>query len=206
MKRFLVAFAVTALFAGVAFAQEADIGYYANEIGLYITETPADAADSQLTIGGFGLYSAFLVVSNPVDAGTGVPIENVGGFELTMLLPASIQFNAVNYPAGVLDLNPNPEHFYCSGSIPVGGGLCTLAEVVFLNFGDLTPGGVRIVPFDAGPQSIPGHMAITDADRAFALSTAFPMSGSYDDPVMGINMAVVPTEDVSWGEVKSLFQ
>lgn len=204
MKRFLVAFAVTALFAGAATAQI--VGEHANEIGLYITQTPTVLEDTQLSITGFGLYNVYMVLTNPVDEGSGDPIATVGGFEMTVVLPASVQFNGVSYPAGVLDLNSDPEHFYCSGAIPVAGGYCTLATLTLLNFGDLTPGGIMMIPYDAGAQSIPGHMAITDADNNFVLSTAFPVSGSYDDPVMGINMEVVPTEDVRWGDVKSLFK
>ena len=49
-------------------------------------------------------------------------------------------------------------------------------------------------------------MAITDADHEYALEPAYPSSGDYEMPIFGLNMGVVPEDDMSWGEVKSLYR
>jgi hypothetical protein len=63
-------------------------------------------------------------------------------------------------------------------------------------------------PVQDAPQSVPGEMAITDFNDDFSISVAYPVSGSHDLPVFGLftGGAVVPTEDASWGEVKSLYR
>lgn len=203
MKRFLVIFAVLSLTAGAAYAQFD----YANEIGIYTTATPTgDPADILIDAGGVGAggFDCFVIITNPTDEGTGNPIATLGGFEFSVTYPAGWNF-VVTLPAGVLDLDSAASHFYCSGAIPVSE-FTVLSGVQFGSWGGASPGGIFLTPYSNGEQSIPGHMAVTDADNNFVLSTAFPISGSYDAPVAGITLEVVPTEDVSWGSVKSLFQ
>ena len=93
-----------------------------------------------------------------------------------------------------------------SGTIPVApSGFTVLAEITVQSFGG-SNGGIFISPYDNGTPSIEGHMAVTNADDNFTLSRAYPISGSYADPIMGINLLVVESESVSWGDVKSLFK
>ncbi len=204
MKRFFVILAVLSL-AGAAFAQ--DFGEYPNEIGIFNTATPT-GADSEIYIDaptGAGGYNMFLVISNATDEGASTALETIGGFELSVVRPAGWNM-IVTLPAGVLDLDGAAEHFYCSGAIPVTGDFTVLCDIQFGSFGGAESGWIFLTPYSNGEQSIPGHMAITDAENNFVLSRAFPISGSYEDPVAGINMQATPTEDVSWGSVKSLFQ
>ena len=206
MKRFLVTFAVMALFVGAAVAQEPDFGYYPNEIGLYSTMTPASAADCYIDApGGFGGFPMFLLISNPSDDGTGAPIETIGGYELSIAVPAGWSVSPV-LPAGTTDFDGQPNHFYVSGLIPVVGDFTKLADITIGSFGGGASGGIFLTPYDNGAQTIPGFMAITNADDNFVPSRAYPISGSPDAPVAGINLQVVDSEDVSWGDVKSLFK
>ncbi|MCP4574333.1 MAG: hypothetical protein GY838_18410 [bacterium] len=203
MKKVIIAlFALLLIVPAGAFAQAT------SNIGLYTTPDPAKplGIESQVSLiaPGSGLYDIYLVCTDPTNENTGLPIENVGGFELSLTLPPGWLFNGVAYAEGVLDLDAAAEHFYCSGSIPVVGGNALLATITLLTF-DGTAGPIHMAPYFAAP-SIPGSIAITDADDAFSLSHAYPSSGNFDDPVFGLNMVVVPTEDVSWGDVKSLFQ
>jgi len=205
MKRFFVIFAVVSLTVGVAYAQ--DFGEYPNEIGIYNTVTPT-GDPSEIYIDsptGAGGYNMFLVISNATDEGAGTALETIGGFELSVVRPAGWNM-VVTLPAAVLDLDGAAEHFYCSGAIPVTGDFTVLCEIQFGSFGGAASGWILLTPYSNGEQSIPGHMAITDADNNFVLSRAFPISGDYEAPVAGINMQAVDTEDVSWGSVKSLFQ
>ncbi|MCP4574332.1 MAG: hypothetical protein GY838_18405 [bacterium] len=181
------------------------LGYNENNIGMYITETPSGAnADATLNTAAPGTYDVYLVLTNAYNWAQFSPITTVGGFECSLTLPENWTFSGVSLPPNVLDLNNDPAHFYCSGQIPVTGGTATLATITLLTF-DPTPGLAYIAPYFASP-SIPGSMAITDADREFALEAAYPASGDYAEPIFGLNMGVIPDEDVSWGEVKSLYR
>jgi hypothetical protein len=195
-----------ALFVGVAVAQEPDFGYYPNEIGLYTTMTPASAADTYIDApGGFGGFPVFLLISNPVDENTGSPIATLGGYELSIVVPGGWSVNPL-LPAGTTDFDGQPNHFYVSGLIPVGGAFTKLCDITIGSFGGGQSGGIFLTPYANGTPSIEGHMAVTNADDNFVISRAYPISGSYDAPVAGINLQVVDSEDVSWGDVKSLFK
>lgn len=203
MKRFFVTLAILALFAGTAVAQ--DFGVYANEVGIYTTTTPAGEADTAIGgCSGFGQFFTYLVISNPTDDGTGLPIANIGGYECTVTFPAGWGF-VVALPPNTTDFDGDAADFFVSGNIPVAGMHTVLADITFQSFGGASMGGVFLNPYN-GPQTIPGEMAITDANNNFVASAARPISGDYALPVAGICDGVVPNEDVSWGSVKSLFQ
>lgn len=203
MKRFFVTIAVLSLFAGAAVAQ--DFGVYPNEIGIYTTTTPTGAADTDIgACSGFGQFFTYLVISNPVDDGTGLPITNIGGYECTVDFPTGWGF-VVALPPNTTDFDGDAPDFFVSGLIPVAGMFTVLADITFQSFGGADQGGVFVLPY-SGPQTIPGSMAITDADNNFVASAAHPISGSYEDPVANTCGTVVPNEDMSWGGVKSLFK
>ena len=110
-------------------------------------------------------------------------------------------------PEDVFDFHSGPYDFFCSGTFPpVVGNAIVLVEISIGTF-DEAPGGgpIFLSPNFIAP-SIPGNMAVTDADDGNSLSRAFPSSGSYGLPVFGVNMAVVDTEETSWGSVKSMFK
>ncbi len=183
------------------------LGYNENNIGLYITEAPTgDDAEATLVAATPGGYDIYLVLTKAYNWSLFAPINNVGGFECSLTLPDSWQISEVVLPPNVLDLNGDLAHFYCAGLIPVTGGMATLATITIGTFDSPPPAGyVYISPYFAAP-SLPGTMAITDADHEYVLEAAYPSSGDYDEPIFGLNMSVVPDEDLTWGDVKSLYR
>ena len=183
------------------------LGYNENNIGLYVTETPTgDDAEATLNAGVPGAHTVYLVLTNAYNWSLFSPITTVGGFECSLDLPDGWSISQVTLPANVLDLNGANEHFYCSGIIPVTNGRATLATLEIGTFDDPPSAGhVYISPYFAAP-SLPDVMAITDADHEFVLEPAYPSSGDYAEPIFGLNMTVVPGDDVTWGSVKSLYR
>lgn len=211
MRKLLVILAVFALLAATAQAQYPYFGVYPNEIGLYNTPTPT-GADSECYIdapSGAGGYPMYLVISNAIDETTGEPITNIGGYELSMTYPPG-WFIQVTYPCGITGTPEDPP-FFVSCPIPVTGMFTVLADVVVASWGGGASGGIYLSPFAEGTPSIPGHMAIANADNSNALSRAYPASGGYEYFVTGINiihggMRPVPTEETSWGAIKAAFR
>ncbi len=198
MKRLLLAFAALTLCAGVAAAQ---IDY--NEIGIYTT---ADANPDNAVYNGApgpGIM-AYVVVSNPFNTHTGGPIGTVGGFEFKIVLPANVFMLNVTLPANTTNFASSPE-FLCGANVPVNGGRATLLTLTLGEFSG-APSPVYLAPVSNAPPSVPGNIAITDYNDDFSISVAYPSSGDFALPVFGLWTSVVPTEDASWGEVKSLFR
>jgi len=79
---------------------------------------------------------------------------------------------------------------------------------VTLNLGNFgaDPGQIFISPVLEPAPSVPDNIAITDYDDGFSISVANPSSGDFALPIFGIYMSVVPAQDASWGEVKTLFR
>ena len=77
--------------------------------------------------------------------------------------------------------------FFCGANAPVsdiGGGVMGVT-VITLTIGVFTADPVEwfIVPgSDPSAHSIPGGLAITDADDVFRLNPLYPSSGSFTDP------------------------
>ncbi|MCP4570892.1 MAG: hypothetical protein GY838_00945 [bacterium] len=164
-----------------------------------------------------GLYEIQLFVWNPTNEHTGDPIQNVGGFELNLSLTEEWFFQSIELPPGVIDFDAATDAFYCAGQIPVqtvtgsspGWGYERYAHLATITVGTFVEspgyGGIYVAPYWRIP-SIPGHMAITDADDEYSLSPVYPATGSYEWPVMGINAWVVPERDTSWSELKALYR
>ena len=204
MKRFFVLFVALMLIAGVANAQflfEGD-----NEIGIFTVADPTaeNAEEMACYMGSPGQFMIYCVLTNPVNQNLGTAMDNVGGFEFRMEYPAGLFVTPTLHPSATNFMSP-PD-FFCGSNVPVTGGQCTL---ITLTIGTFTtdPASWYLTPVsDPSSQSIPGAMAMTDANDNFSISQAFPVSGSFEDPVFGMWACVVPNEDVSWGSVKSLFQ
>jgi hypothetical protein len=181
------------------------LGWGENVIGLYVTETPTGLdSEASLNTGVPGSWDVYLVLTKAWNWSLNHAITNVGGFECSLVLPDEWTIAGVTYPPNVLDLNNANEHFYCSGLWPTNFGTVTLATITLGTF-DPQPGHIYIEPYFVAP-SIPGTMAITDADDEFSLVEAGPSSGDYAEPIFGLNMSVVPDEDLAWGDVKSLYR
>lgn len=184
------------LLATSAFAQN----WGSNNIGVYL-----DAGAESNCGYGVGSIPCYLV-------GTGLETASVGGFELKLTVsgPAFGPIDPV-YPVNAANLATRPNEWFVGFAepAPTSGG-----SVVFMSFnlfvtGDLAPTELFIDPIYFA--SIPGACAYLDgADYNIQLplfnSTGDPVSGA-TLPVMTLNgQCAVPSEDASWGEVKSLFR
>ena len=184
------------LLATSAFAQN----WGSNNIGVYL-----DAAAESNCGYGTGLIPCYLV-------GTGLETDSVGGFELKLTV-AGPGFGPMDatYPVDAANLANRPNEWFVGFGqpAPVSGG-----SVVFMTFNllvtnDLAPTELFIEPIYF--PSIPGSCVYLDgADYNVQLplhnSTGDPLTGD-TVPVMTVNgQCAVPSEDASWGEVKSLFR
>jgi hypothetical protein len=196
-------------------AASANAGFiYPNEIGLFTDlQDGPDFFKTQLGATGPGAYQAYLTCVNPFNEERGEPIRNLGGFELDVRVPADWIIESVEYPPNMMNFAGQPGSFFCSGIVPTGWtpdgtvpGCTVLATITFATFQESPrPDAFHLAPVYVSP-SIPGHMAVTDADEDFALSRAFPISGGYDAPVMAVDYWVVDGEDAAWGDVKALYR
>ncbi|MBE0567998.1 MAG: hypothetical protein IH621_18740 [Krumholzibacteria bacterium] len=187
---------IFSLMAGSAFGQY----WSSNNIGVYL-----DPAGEENCGYGTGEVACYLV-------GTGIETPTVGGFELKLEVegPAFGPLS-VAYPVDALNMASRVNEWFVGYGqpAPVSNG-----TVVFMSFSlfvqdALTPTDLFISPTYF--PSIPGSCAYLDgADYNIIL----PLVNSTGDPVTGDNVPVfslnggcaVPTEDASWGEVKSLFR
>ena len=203
MKRFLVIVAMMALCAGAAYAQDY------NEIGIYTTP---DANPENVNYNGApGTFTAYVVISNPRNYHTGSPDSNVesnittiGGFEFKIVVPAGVFILGATLPPSTANFHPDANNFFCGTNLPVNNGVATC---VTLNVGAFSgaPALFYLAPVNTVP-TFPGHLAITDYNDDFRENIAYPASGDFAAPVFGLWSEVVPTEDASWGELKSLFR
>ncbi len=181
-----------------------------SDIGLYITPAPTLlwVSESILVARDPGLYDIYLVCTQPMNQHTGLEIETIGGFELNLRVPEGWFINNVALPPNVLDFNPVSHAFYCAGFIPVTtpGDLATalLATITLGTFLEQPPVSMLYIEPYYAP-SLPGQMAITDADDDFSISPAFSISGDFSNPIFQINYPV-PNKDQSWGDVKALYR
>ena len=204
MKKFLFILAAM-LIATTAMAE--------NEIGIYVVEnpTPERAAEDACYSGPPGQFIVYCVLTDPVNQIEGTPMDNVGGFEFQMVWPTGIFVTPAIHPSATNF--QTPPDFLCGANIPVVGGQCTLITITVGTFSD------DPAPWFLGPvsdpivQSIPGAMAITDANDNFSLAEAYSTAGSgaerdFSLPVFAMwdCANVVDNEDVSFGGVKALFQ
>lgn len=187
---------IFSLMAGSAFGQY----WSSNNVGVYL-----DPAGEENCGFGLGSVPCYLV-------GTGIETATVGGFELKLTV-AGPAFGplAPTFSVDALNLATRPNEWIVGFGqpAPVSNG-----TVVFMGFNlfvqdDLSPTELFISPVYFA--SIPGSSAYLDgADYDVIL----PLANSTGDPVTGDPVPVftlnggcaVPTEDASWGEVKSLFR
>jgi len=148
------------------------------------------------------------VIIDPVNQNLGTPMESLGGFEFKLDDPAHAQIIPI-LPAGVTNLNVAPR-YQAFGSIPVINGQAVL---ITLEMALWEPYPVRwhIRPLDdPANQTIPGGLSVFDTDDENSLSEACAFRNgftrTFDIPVVRINDCGLPVEDVSWGEVKTLFR
>ena len=182
-----------------------------NQIGIYTT--PDGNPDNVNYNGAPGSFTAYCVITNPRNYHYGDPdgneertITRIGGFEFKIVVPAGVFILGQTLPPLTANFHPDPQNYFCGTNLVV---VDDAAVCVTLNIGAFggDPALFFLSPINNVP-TYPGHLAITDYDDEFRESMAYPSSGSFDAPVFGLwqDPIVVPTEDASWGELKTLFR
>jgi len=201
-----LAFVLILLIAASAQAQDrSNIGLFADEMDL--TSYTCTHTGGPLTL--------FLVLMNPfyeqVDY-PDTPVAAMGGFECRLEAPASYFLATVSFPVNGLNIGTMPNMIVgYSEPVPVIDGRCTVGTVTL--FGDGSDDiGLYLKPITQTPE-YPGHMAgvgyISEDPIVVESFRMYPYSGSHDAPVFIANptgAGPVATEDVSWGDVKSLYR
>ncbi len=196
MKKLALVIIFTML-AGSAFAQN----WHQNNLGIYLDEAGTENCGY-----GTGPTTCYLV-------GTGLQTQTVGGFEckITMNGPAFGPLN-ISYPVNALNLNNRQDEYTVGYGEPAP---TTNGSVVFMTFELLISDATAPTEMYLSPvyfASIAGTCAYLDgADYNIILplynSTGDPLNTSANLPVFTMNgQCAVPTEDTSWGDVKSLFR
>ena len=199
MKKLALVIIFTML-AGSAFAGS----WNQNNLGIYV-----DANGTDNCTYGTGFVHCYLV-------GTGLQTATVGGFECKIVPTGplmSTDLINVAYPADAINLGGYRREFewvVAYGQVvPVNNGTCMFMEFDLAISDDLTPTEVFLETNYF--QSYPGANAYLDgADLNVILplynATGDPLTGA-DLPVFTVNgQCVVPTENASWSDVKSLFR
>ena len=217
MKTVLVCLLI--LFATHACGQSLQDCY--NNIGIFTAETPdmENLWEYAHYYGPPGQITVYVVLIYPHNENTGELIQTVGGYEFRLEIHESI-FVTPHLPPSAFNFLEYPE-FYCGAELPVVGNQCVLLS---LDIGTFTtdPTQFYLTPIsNAGAQSIPGDLAITDADDEHSLSRATPVSGNYLDPVFSMfdiwwasagqkylweECWVVPNQTTSWGSIKAMYR
>lgn len=191
-----------------------------NRIGIFSTPEPPDlgcllvpaavSPHTRLIAPTPGLYDVHVLCINPRNDHTGDLIDVLGGYEFNVVLPDGWFISQVTLPPNVMDFQWLPYSFFCAGQVPVDRSdpvvTVVLATVTLGTFTDPPPAGyLYMAPYFAAP-SMPGVMALTDAEDGFSLSAVLPSRLDFAEAVLAINHVVVPTENRSWGDVKALYR
>jgi len=210
MKKMVSILAVGFLFAALMTAPA--VAQEPNLLGLYIDEV---ASDNHMVVEGYGIITVYLVLSDPVNPdynGTGEVrnVEMIGAFECGLTLDSDDIIVGIEFPLDSVNIgNWSTGDFIVGFALPgveVGDDrLATLATISIFSFGEPES---NIYLRTVEPPSIPGHMAYVDRDVTVGsdLVAMYPASGYYEIPVFYVNDGVVATENMSWGNVKSLYR
>ena len=165
-----------------------------------------------------GMNEIYLVVLNPWNTILDAPISNVGGFECKLILPSEIFLLEFALPPASVNFKPLPE-MVVGTNIPVVAEqtvLATLTVLVPEYLGDTLFAGLS--PVNPAYQSIPGRLAISDADDAFSLHAvdAYGPDGvavDYTEPMIYFGdprgsgaPCTVDNEEQTWGSLKALYR
>lgn len=217
MKKLLLAMTALAALSllvpstGVAQTAEGPNGWY-NHFGIYTTQdaNPANASYS----GAPGQVTVYVVATNPRNYSVGNPgsgveadIQRLGGFEFQIIVPAGVFVLSAVLPPFTVNFHTDPNNYLAGTNIEVVNNAATCLTLLLGAFTQTPDLLFYLAPVNSVP-SVPGHLALTDFNDDFRLTTAYPASGSLDAPVFGLwpTEPIVPTEDASWGDLKSLYR
>ncbi len=184
---------------------------YYNQYGIY-TSQDADPANTNYS-GATGQITVYVVIVNPRNYHVGFPestderdITRVGGFEFQIIVPTSVFIlSSVMAPLSV-NFHPDPNNYLAGTNLPITNGVGTCVTLLVGAFSQVES-YFYLAPVNRFP-SVPGLLALTDYDDDFRVNSGYSASGSFAAPVFGLwpTVPVVPTEDASWGELKSLYR
>ena len=204
-----------------AMAVQAEIVY--NEIGFY-TDVSGDPSTTSIFIEPNVMFDVYLVVTNPYNfeftpPDCGEPYEReinqVAGFQFRWLRPEAGLYTMAMIPNGVVGGSAIFQSDYVIAlEAPILVPESRALELVTFTFMvlDIEPKEFFLEPTVAGPYDA---LAIFDAEEVMdsgvscdyrSSQDVHPISGSYSQPVFGINTGVVSTESMSWGVVKALYR
>lgn len=173
-----------------------------NSIGIYAQPDPQFNTNQEwlnltcmedFTGGSFTLY---VVLKDPWSDPLDQAITQVGGYEFRIEWPLDY-FITPNLPSFTTNFLTAPD-FLCGANIPVMGNGAVLMS---LSCGAFTgdPREFFITPIsNPAQQTIPGGLAITDANDNFTITRAYPASGSYEIPVYRIGNCESIQPQTTW--------
>jgi hypothetical protein len=165
-----------------------------------------------------GVNEIFLVVVNPWNTNLDTPIANIGGFECRVELPGDVLLLGMALPPASVNFKPLPE-FVVGTNIPVAVEqtlLATLTVLVPEYVGETLY--AKLSPVNQAYQSIPGRLAISDANDGFSLQAvdaygAGGVAGDYTEPMLYFGdptgagaPCAVDVDDATWGALKALYR
>ncbi len=193
-----------------------------NEIGLY-TDISGDPATTSITIEPYELFDVHLVLTNPFNEeftpeDCGDPIRReinfIFGYQYRLLKPAIGMYTMAMIPNGFVDVSASNEFDQVVGFLdPIAVPESRAVVLVTYTFMvlDMDPKFFYLEPTVEGPSDFLG---VYDAEEYVppigcdwsSIQHAYPISGSFSNPVFAINSSVVSTENASWGVVKALYR
>jgi hypothetical protein len=205
-----------------ALAVQAEIVY--NEIGFY-TDVSGDPTTVSIFVEPNVMFDVYLVVTNPYNfeftpPDCGEPYEReinfINGFQFRWLRPEAGMYTMAMIPNGVVGASAIFHPDYAIGlesPIPVPESRALeLVKFTFMVL-DTDPKLFFLQPTVFTPDDV---LAIYDAEEAIdpdvscdfggSLQDVHPISGSFSQPVFGINTGVVSIRNASWGMVKALYR
>ena len=213
MNRMVIAICVLMVLVGSASAEDKNL------IGL-VSEVDCQLGSATHTSDCFaelycGVQEIYLVLWKPWNDALDQAITNVGGFECKLVLPDGFYLLGAQLPPNSVNFKTLPE-FFVGTNVPVVGDqtlLVTITVMVPEYVGDTL--FAQLTPVHQTYQSIPGRLAITDANDGFSLQAvdAYGPAGISDDYTdamvyfgdpQGQGLpCVVPNTSESWGSLKA---
>jgi len=172
-----------------------------NSIGIYAQPDPEFSTAQEwidLTCEDFpaGTFTLYVVLRDPWNDTLDRAIQDVGGFEFRIGWPSDYFVTPVLHNSATNFLTA-PD-FLAGANVPVLGRNCVL---ITLNCGTFTTDHREffITPVsNPTNQTIPGSIAITDANDNYSISEAFPASGSFQEPVFRVNDCSFEPPAMTW--------
>ncbi len=206
-KLFFAVFALAALSLiapSTGFAQGAH-----NQLGWY---ADADMGAVYIDSSAYQTVEVFMIVTNPYNESEGRPMVSIGGVEFGFTLPThNVLSTTWSNPDSALDVAGVPSDHIVGWGVPVpvvGNAVQIGTKSVLLMDASTTFVNLSVV---TTPPSIPGNLALLDADPGSGdgLQALYPSSGDLANPIFGFNTGegvIVATESTTFDGLKALYR